>query len=237
MPIVPGVMRMNEASCDIHDVARAASDLVATGCNIGMTHLPDGVTRLRFSSVVSSYANEVIQAVDEGLISAWQGVQELRAEHNELLSKARFYLQNGVGVVAGVMQVRTGVSVIGSSGGLGAVPGGLMVGHGANNIYEGLSNIYHGPGTPGAVGPVRHIYRVFLDDYRGDLAYYSMDLFMSGYGVSREVVKPGAVELFRRDPINYERAYRQMGKLALAFEALVDFLTINVILSEDKSSS
>jgi hypothetical protein len=81
---------MNETSCDIHDVTRAASDLVAVGCNIGMTHFSDGFTRLRFSSVISSYANEVIQAVDEGLISAWQGVQELTAEHEELLSKARF---------------------------------------------------------------------------------------------------------------------------------------------------
>ncbi|MHC8340397.1 DUF4225 domain-containing protein [Pseudomonas sp. HLT2-19-2] len=91
--------------------------------------------------------------------------------------------------------------------------------------------------TPGTVGPVRRIYRTLLDDYQGDMAYYSMDLFISGYGVSREGRKPGAVEFFRRDPINYERAYRQTGKLALAFEALVDFLTINIILSEEKSSN
>jgi hypothetical protein len=227
-------MKMNETSCDIHDVIRAASDLVAVGCNIGMTHLSDGFTRLRFSSIISAYANEVIQVVDEGVISAWQGFQEIRAE--ELSSKARFYLQNGVGVVAGAMQVKTGVSVIGSSGGLGFVPGGLMVGHGANNIYEGLGNIYHGPRTSGTVGPVRRLYRNFFDDYRGDVAYYSVDLFVSGYGVSRRVLKPGAVELFRHDPINYERAYRQAGKLALAFEALVDALTINVIFSKEESS-
>jgi hypothetical protein len=224
---------MNEDSCDIHDVTKAASDLVAVGCNISMTHFADGMTRLRFSSIVSSYADEVIQAVDEGLISAWQGLQELRAEHEELLSKARFYLQNGVGVVAGVMQVRTGVSVIGSSGGLGVVAGGVIVGHGANNIYEGLSNIYHGPEVPGSVGPVRRIYRTILDDYHGDVAYYSIDLFSSAYGVFRKVPKPGSVELFRRDPINYERAYEQMGKLALAFEALIDFLTINAIIAEE----
>jgi hypothetical protein len=228
---------MNESSCNIHDVTDAASDLVATGCSIGMTHLPDGLARLRFSSIISAYAGEVIQAVDEGLINAWQGVQELRAEHEELLSKARFYLQNGIGIVAGTMQVRTGVSIIGSSGVLGAVPGGLMVGHGANNIYEGLDNIYHGPGIPGTVGPFRRIYRTLFDDYQGDMAYYSMDLFMSGYGVFREVQKPGAVELFRRDPINYERAYRQTDKLSLAFEALVDFLTISTIFSEQKSSN
>jgi hypothetical protein len=225
---------MNETSCDIHDVTKAASDLAAVGCNIGMTHFADGMTRLRFSSIVSSYANEVVQAVDEGLISAWQGLQELRTEHEELLSKARFYLQNGVGIVAGVMQVRTGLGVIGSSGGLGVVAGGVMVGHGTNNIYEGLSNIYHGPEVSGSVGPVRHIYRTILDDYHGDVAYYSIDLFASAYGVFRDVPKPGAVELFRRDPINYERAYQQMGKLALAFEALVDSLTINIILSGEE---
>lgn len=224
---------MNETVCDIHDVTKAASDLVAVGCNIGMTHFADGMTRLRFSSIVSSYADEVIQAVDEGLISAWQGLQELRTEHEELLSKARFYLQNGVGVVAGVMQIRTGVSVIGSSGGLGVVAGGVMVGHGGNNIYEGLSNIYHGPGVPGSVGPIRRIYRAILDDYHGDVAYYSINLFSSAYGVFRKVPRPGAVELFRRDPINYERAYQQMGKLALAFEALIDFLTINTIITEE----
>ena len=233
MPIAPGGMRVDEDSCDIHDVTKAASDLVAVGCSIGMTHFTDGITRLRFGSIISSYADEVIQAVDDGLINAWQGVQELRTEYEELSSKAQFYLQNGIGIVAGVMQIRTGVSVIGSSGGLGAVPGGLMVSHGANNIYEGLSNIYHGPGTPVTVGPVRRIYRTLFDDHVGDMAYYSMDLFVSGYGISRQVLKPGAMELFRRDPINYEAAYRQTGKLALAFEALVDFLTIKIMLPEE----
>ena len=115
---------MNEDACEIHDVTKAASDLVAAGCSIGMAHLSDGISRLRFGSMISSYANEVIQAVDEGLISAWQGVQEITAEYEELSSQARFYIQNGIGVVAGVMQVRTGVSVIGSSGGLAVVPGG-----------------------------------------------------------------------------------------------------------------
>jgi hypothetical protein len=227
---------MNEESCDLHDVSKAASDLVAVGCSIGMAHFSDGVMRLRFGSMISSYANEVIQAVDEGLISAWQGVQEIRAEYEELSSKARFYLQNGIGVVAGVMQIRTGISVIGNSAGLGVVPGGVMVGHGVNNIYEGLGNIYHGPGTSGSVGPVRRLYRALFDDARGDIAYYSVDLIASGYGISRKVLKPGAVELFRRDPINYERAFRQTGKLALAFEALVDFLTINTMFSEEESS-
>jgi hypothetical protein len=117
-------MRVNEGACDIHDVTRSASDLVALGCSIGLAHIPDGFVRLRFGSMVSAYVDEVIQAVDEGVISAWQALEEIRAEYEGLSSKARFYLQNGVGVVAGAMQIRTGVLVIGSPGALGAVPGG-----------------------------------------------------------------------------------------------------------------
>ncbi|MBM6445943.1 MULTISPECIES: DUF4225 domain-containing protein [Pseudomonas] len=222
---------MNESSCDIHDVTRSASDLVAAGCAIGMAHIPDGFARLRFGSMVASYVDEVIQAVDEGVISAWQAVQEIRAEYEDLASKARFYLQNGVGVVAGVMQVRTGFTIIGTPGGLGVIPGTLMVGHGANNIYESFGNIYRGPGAPSTVGPVRYFYRDMFDE-KGDMIYYSMDLFLSAIGVFRPVSKPGSVELFRRDPINYEMAYRQSGRLALFFEVLVDFFTIDSMLSD-----
>lgn len=230
---------MNEDACDIHDVTKAASELVAAGCNIGMTHLPDGFMRLRLGSIISSYANEVIQAVDEGLINAWEGVQELRAEYEALSSKARFYLQNGIGVAAGAMQIKTGVSIAATPGVgvLGVVPGALMVGHGANNIYEGMANIYYGPDASGTVGPIRNIYRTAFDDDRGDVAYYSLDLILSAYGVFRRVPRPEAFELFRRDPINYERAYQQTGKLTLAFEVLVDFLTINIIRSQERSGS
>ena len=236
MLTVLGGMRVNEDSCDIHDVTRSASDLVAVGCSIGMAHIPDGFARLRFGSIVSAYVDEIIQAVDEGVVSAWQAVQEISAEYENLSSKARFYLQNGVGVVGGVMQIRTGVLVIGSSGGLGAVPGGLMVGHGANNIYEGLGNIYNGPGAPNVLGPVRHLYQTALkDDVRGDIAYYYLDLVLSSYGVFRQVQKPGVFELFRHDPVNYEVAYQQSGKLALAFESLVDFFTLNSIVEKGVS--
>ncbi|WP_390956979.1 DUF4225 domain-containing protein [Pseudomonas moorei] len=222
---------MTESSCDIHDVTRSASDLVAAGCAIGMAYIPDGFARLRFGSMVAAYVDEVIQAVDEGVISAWQAVQEIRAEYEDLSAKARFYLQNGVGVVAGVMQIRTGFTIIGTPGGLGVIPGTLMVGHGANNIYESFGNIYRGPGAPSTVGPVRYFYRDMFDE-KGDMVYYSMDLFLSAIGVFRPVSKPGSVELFRRDPINYEMAYRQSGRLALFFEVLVDFFTIDSMLSD-----
>lgn len=236
VPIVLGVMRMNEASCDIHDVTKAASDLVATGCNIGMTHLPGSYAQLRFSSIISAYANEIVQAVDEGLLSAWEGVQEIIGEYEELSSKARFYLQNGIGVAAGVMQIRTGVAATAAPGAIGAIPGALLIAHGTNNIYEGLGNIFNGPEAPATIGPARYIYQsAFKNSRKGNVAYYSIDLFLSGYGVLRPVQKPGTFELFKRDPRNYEQAFRQTGKLALALEALVDFLTVDATLKESSA--
>ena len=233
MHTVLGRMKMNETSCDIHDVTHAASDLVAVGCSIGLTHLADGFARLRFSSVISAYADEVIQAVEEGAISAWQGVQELISEYEDLSSKARFYLQNGIGVAAGVMQVRTGVAVVALPGGVGALPGAFLLGHGANNIYEGMGNIYNGPEAEATVGPLRYIYQAALEDeYQANMIYYSIDLFTSAYGIFRKVPKHGSFELFRHDPVNHERAYRQAGNLALMLEALVDSFTINTMLEE-----
>lgn len=227
---------MNETSCDIHDVNKAAADLVALGCAVGATHFHDGITQLQFNSMVSSYANEVIKAVDEGLITAWEGVQSITNEYAELSSKAIFYAQNGIGVVAGAMQVEVGVAVTVGSGGWAAPLGGMFIAHGANNIYEGFGNIYNGPETPSVLGPVRWIYQDALGgEYQGDMLYGSMDLLLSGIGIIRLIRKPDSVQLFRHDPINYERAYIQTGKAALFFEALVDYITLNSMLSKEKS--
>ncbi|MHC8336715.1 DUF4225 domain-containing protein [Pseudomonas sp. HLT2-19-2] len=227
---------MNETSCDIHDVTKAAADLVALGCTVGATHFHDGITQLQFNSMISSYANEVIKTVDEGLITAWEGVQSITNEYAELTSKAIFYAQNGIGVVAGTMQVEVGVAVTVGSGGWAAPLGGVFIAHGANNIYEGFGNIYNGPETPGVQGPVRRVYQDALGGkYEGDMLYGSMDLLLSGVGVFRLVRKPDSVQLFRHDPINHERAYIQTGKVALFFEALVDYITLNSMLSKEKS--
>jgi hypothetical protein len=228
---------MSDESCDIHDVTKAASDLVALGCTIGTTQLYDSFLQLQFSSIVSSYANEIIQAVDEGLISAWQGIQEIKEEYAELSSKALFYAQNGAGAMAGAMQFEAGVSTIGKTRGAGIVAGIPLLAHGFNNIYEGLGNIYNGPGVPGIVGPVRKFYQEGLGSaYEGNMAYYSMDVYLSITGLTSLVRKPDSTQLFNHDPINYEMAYKQMGRLALAFEALVDAITIKTMINESNET-
>jgi hypothetical protein len=227
---------MTEPSCCINDVAKAGSDLVALGCTIGATNFDDGLTQLQFGLIISNYVNEVIKDVNDGVISAWEGVQEIRAEYADLSNKALFYAQNGIGVAAGVMQVEVGISITGGSFGLGTPFGAMFVAHGVNNIYEGGMNIYNGPDAPAAKGPTRRAYHMLAgDEYKGDMAYGTFDLILSAGAMMRPVRKAESVQLFRRDPLNYESAYQQTGKLALFFEALADSITMNTMLSKEKS--
>ncbi|WP_025111319.1 DUF4225 domain-containing protein [Pseudomonas sp. H1h] len=224
---------MNEDSCDINDVTRAASELVAFGCQIGATQLYDSFSQLRFSEIVSSYANEIIRAVDEGVMSAKQGLKELREEHSDLLNKVSFYAQNGVGVAAGVMQLQIGAIQFSSKNPQGIFAGALYSAHGFNNVHEGVVNIYNGPETQSTVGPIRKFYQFAVNDtHIGNTAYYSADLLLSGLGMLRHVRKPGSTQLFNHDPINYERSYNQMGSLALALELLIDSITVKNIDKE-----
>jgi hypothetical protein len=220
---------MTEDSCDINDVTRAASDLVAFGCQMGATQLYDSFSQLKFGEIVSAYANEIIRAVDEGVISAKQGLQELRDEYSELSAKSMFYFQNGVTIAAGSMQLQAGALAIGATRGKAGVTGIALIGHGVNNIFEGVGNIFNGKDKPNVVGPIRMGYQKVFGIKDGDLTYYTVDLYLSIRGMVHLVRKPGSVQLFNRDPINYERAHKQMGTLTLAFEALTDSFTLNSI--------
>lgn len=163
-------------------------------------------------------------------------MQEIRAEYADLSNKVLFYAQNGVGVAAGVMQIKVGIAIATSSYGVGAPVGAIFVAHGGNNIYEGGMNIYNGPGAAAAQGPTRHVYHLLAgDEYKGDMAYGTIDLMLSAVGMVRPVRKAESVQLFRHDPLNYESAYQQTGKLALFFEALVDAITVNAMLSKEKT--
>lgn len=234
--IARGEMEMNDEPCDIYDVTKAASELVNLGCSLGVTHLYDSFLQLQFSSVVSSFANEAVQAVNEGVISAWRGMQEIRDEYEGLSAIALFYAQNGIGIMAGAMQIQTGASILANSKGLNVV-GGAYIAHGVNNIYEGFGNIYKGPHAQRVVGPTRRGYQLLAKNTRmGNVAYYSVDLGLSALAVLTHVRKENSVEFFARDPLNYERAYKQMSKPTLAFEALIDALTISTTTDEIRLS-
>ena len=218
---------MSDQQCDIHDVTKAASDLMSFGCTTSATYL-DSIMQLKFSSIIANYVNEVIRDVNDGVISAWDGMQELINEYDELANKTWFYAKNNAGIAGGFMQVKTGIESAVGTRGLSLPYSGPMVAHGLNNIYEGGMNVYNG--TIDTVGPVKEFYRgVLRSDYYGDMTYYSFDLALAGVGLGRKVQKEDAFKLFRNIPEDYERAYKQAGKIALALEAFVDGISLQSI--------
>ena len=224
---------MSDQQCDIHDVTKAASDLMSLGCTASGTYLSDSLAQVQFSSFIANYVNEIIRDVNEGIITAWDGVQELRAEYDGLIHTTWFYARNGIGVAAGVMQVEVGVAISASSGGLAVIPGTLLAGHGVNNIYEGIGNIHNGPEDESITGPTRAAYQaIFRGEHRGNMAYYTTDFLLSGFGLLHSVRKSETTQLFVRDSINYEKAHRQTSSLAMFFEGLIDSLTIDSLHSE-----
>lgn len=92
---------MNDQQCDIHNVTKAASDLMSLGCSATGTFLPDGVMQLTFSSAIANYLNNVIRDVNDSVISAWEGMQKLKSEYDELANKIIFYAKNGIGIAGG----------------------------------------------------------------------------------------------------------------------------------------
>ena len=227
---------MNDQQCDIHDVTKAASDLMSLGCSASGTYLPDSVMQLTFSSAIANYLNGVIRDVNDRVTSAWEGMQKLKSEYDELADKIMLYAKNGIGIAGGVTQVKTGAQSIVSTRGFGFVYGGPMIMHGFNNIYEGATNIYNGNNE--AVGFIRHGYRKFYKGtYQGDMAYYSTDLLLSATGLARRVEKEGTFKLFRHMPTDSENAYKQTGKISLMLEALVDALSLNSLLNVEHETN
>lgn len=218
---------VKDQHCTLKDVNQVAEELMALGCKVSAMHINDGAARLGFLGEISAFAEEVFQDIEDGIISAAEGVEAFWDEHEALRDKAAFYVVNGITMAGGVAQVELGVAVSGASYGLGAPLGMFLIAHGTNNIYEGFGNIYNGPQLPSTVGLTRFLYQQRMGSvYKGNMAYGYMDLTLSGAGMMRLSRKAQSIQLFRHDPVNYERAYKQAGKIALFFEGTVDATTI-----------
>jgi hypothetical protein len=148
------------------------------------------------------------------------------------------WIINGVGVVLGSAQLIAGVGITAASGAsgniIGVAFGAMLVLHGGNSIQEGVMNLYKG--TDNSTGTAKRLYIAgaeFLgfDRRAGELAYYSCDLALSAYGMSRLILKPDTWRLFRYLPTDYVRGIKTMGRLDLGMEIYNNYTDIKSILN------
>lgn len=216
-------------SCDYWMVSAAAGKLGSQASTLGVRHIKDGTLRLQFNREVAYYAKSIVNDVSQGNKSAEQGLKELKDEQNSLLSQSMEIAQKGVGVIAGAFQIATGAGICyGSAGTLCLFAGAPMMAHGANNLYENGRNLLGNRSD--TQGPVRRVYQEGAKllgggALEGDMAYGTVDLGLSAYGVGRMVLKPDAWRLFRYINTDYIRSYKAMGSGALIFEGVSDSVT------------
>lgn len=156
----------------------------------------------------------------------------------ELVKNGDFwgYVINGVGVVLSGMQVIAGVSVIGASLAsgtiIGSAFGGMLVLHGLNGFQESIENLVYG--KTDSVGLLKQGYVAtaeFLgfDQRVGQLAYSSMDLALSLYGIVRLIQKPEAWRLYYFLNTDYVRGIKEMSRKELFIEVYNDASAIKSI--------
>ncbi|QXH50689.1 DUF4225 domain-containing protein [Pseudomonas fakonensis] len=225
---------------DYWEVNQAATRLTAYACSVSARHLRHGMGRVMFNREVAYFAKQVADKVALGELSPEDGLKVLRAEEVSLWEQAerlgRRAVGLAVGLAGGVSQVATGAGACATGPGLCSYFGAPVFAHGVNNIYENGNNLWNG--RDDTVGPIRKGYqeaakKLGYGEREGNLAYYSADLGMAGYGVFfRKPLKPGAWRLYKYHDIDRVRAFRLMGVSTLFFEGAVSGITVYQMIVE-----
>jgi hypothetical protein len=146
------------------------------------------------------------------------------------------YIINGVGIVLSSLQTIAGVGVmfgsIATGNIVGAGFGAMLFLHGINGIEESYKNLRFGRSD--STGFLKGTYistAEFLGFERktGELAYSSIDLVLSAYGMTRFILKPESWRLFHHMNADYVRGITLMSKTELAFEVYSDGMAIKSI--------
>ncbi|OYU06548.1 MAG: hypothetical protein CFE47_16030 [Pseudomonas sp. PGPPP1] len=223
---------------DLWEVSQAAGRLTSQACTISARHLQDGMTRSIFNREVAYYARSIVGDVKQGKKTVTEGLTEIKREQRSLLDQSIAIGRNGIGVVAGALQIATGAGVCYASvGTLCLIAGVPLMAHGANNVYEGGRNMMTGQSD--TVGPVRSAYQSAAlamghGEREANMAYGSVDIGLSAYSVVRHVLKPDAWRLFRYLDSDRIRAYKIMRPSSLGAEAIIDSITLEQLYQETK---
>ncbi|MCS8552358.1 DUF4225 domain-containing protein [Citrobacter sp. XY323] len=182
---------------------------------------------LKYKNGVMKYQQAVIS--NNKIYSTWLGENQYRNERSVELYRL---FSKIIGFLSGFGQVGTGVGICVSTAGSAAIPGVSMIVQGLNNIYE---NGYYLVAYEEVSGPLREAYRYTAskagyDRKFGDMAYSTIDLALSGYGVARKIPTPRdkswslfGIKLHQTD---YTRGIVDMTKPVFMLDIISDEITV-----------
>lgn len=226
-----------------------ARQLSETARTVSSLHLTDLISRMRFMDEIQRFITsqmQTIRAATEDSVCQ-ECLKNLRQERhylgvqNEMLSTGRaavsasvkFYHDNekiigyvidGISVVLGGLQILAGVMAASLATGniVGTVVGVHLILNGTSTAVENISKL---EGNKNAVGFMKNVYMdsaefLGFDRKLGMLAYQSVDLGTSYYGILKLSLKHEAWRLFHYMPSDYFRKISAMSKPALAIKGI-----------------
>lgn len=113
----------------------------------------------------------------------------------------------------------------------------MIILHGVNNFQESLSNLKSQRNDTDGFLRSRYIETAEFFGFKGDtgrIAFSSVDLLLSGYGLARMVLKPDSWRLYRYLPSDFVRSLKITGAPSLALEAVGDTITVKAIYDKTK---
>lgn len=208
-------------------IRRDAERLIALADDLGEKHLYYPEVKSNYMQEVTAFANNIVDEVESNAKPYEQGRDELKEEEESLLEQAIDIGLRGLTILLGAPQFSSGFALCAGSGGLACVVGVPLMLHGANSVEEGFMGQDH-------VGFARQGYHYLAESLgytneEGDIAYYTVDVTSSMYGVFKLSLKPNAWKLFRYLKNDFERGFTQMTKISLGFEIVGDIIAVSNI--------
>lgn len=238
------------------DVRLAVRGLLRQANMYSMSHLNNPTVQHNFREEYRFLGKCLINDYRKGILSRDKAVAYVKQERQSLIDQATEIGKYGIGLVAGVGQLSAGYalcitssvfSIAGAS--WCSSVGATMMAHGGNNIYENSYNMtgnivqnwkgkYTGDYGNGN-GYLRKLYRSGAEQFGmqprdGDLAYASVDLATSAYGLTSTLKSvtnanvPNAKQfkLFYHTSKDFSKGWRTMSGSSLANEVTANAVTV-----------
>lgn len=223
---------------DFRKVREAAAFLQGQACTLAARHIQDGTLRLQFNREVAYYMRTIVKDVEGGKKSVAEGLNAIEDEKHSLQRQSIDISFKTSGLVAGLLQVGSGLGICyASAGTLCFTVGAALILHGSNNIYENGRNLYEGRSD--VEGPVRKVYQAVAklsgkQQCAGNVVYGTVDLGLSAYGLLGLKLKDDAWRLFNYVRSDKIRGYQDIKPLVFGVERAADLATGTSIFEQWK---
>ena len=215
---------------DFRKVRQAAVYLQGQACTLAARHISDGTLRLQFNRDIAYYMRGIVRDVQDGRSTVDDALKTIKEEWDNLRKQGKNIAPKVIGLTAGGAQIYAGAKACVGGGPAGCTFFGVpLIAHGTNNVYENGANLYYNRSD--TEGPLKDVYQwiaraVGGTDYHGSMAYGTVDLLLSGYGLARLVKKDGAWRLWRYARADMVRGYKTVSGAALVHEIAGNGVTI-----------